>query len=55
MNIVLDHLGDPPVAAALLIRFELALLKELGFGLDLVECASTGSRDGLVYVSPKSG
>ena len=34
---------------------ELALLAELGFGLDLEQCAATGSRDGLAYVSPKSG
>ena len=36
-------------------RFELLLLDELGFGLDLESCAATGSRDELVYVSPKSG
>ena len=36
-------------------RFELLLLDELGFGLDLESCAATGSRDDLVYVSPKSG
>jgi DNA repair protein RecO (recombination protein O) len=32
-----------------------ALLTALGFGLDLTSCASTGARDDLVYVSPKSG
>jgi len=37
------------------IRFELAVLGELGFGLDLGECAATGRTDELVYVSPKSG
>ncbi|MFO1241890.1 MAG: DNA repair protein RecO [Rickettsiales bacterium] len=35
--------------------FEKDLLSECGFGLDLSECASTGERDNLVYVSPKSG
>lgn len=35
--------------------FEIALLKELGFGLDLERCAVTGSIDNLIYVSPKSG
>ncbi len=38
-----------------IVRFELKLLDELGFGLDLTKCAATGSADGLVYVSPKSG
>ena len=37
------------------MRFELAILAELGFGLDLGACAATGSNDALVYVSPKSG
>jgi DNA repair protein RecO (recombination protein O) len=54
-RVVLDHMDDPPVAAALLVRFELALLEELGFGLDLSSCAATGTRTGLAWVSPKSG
>ncbi|HET6469532.1 MAG TPA: DNA repair protein RecO C-terminal domain-containing protein, partial [Geminicoccaceae bacterium] len=37
------------------VRFELALLAELGFGLDLSACAATGAAEGLAYVSPKSG
>lgn len=40
---------------AALVRFELLLLSELGFGLDLERCAVTNSRQGLVAVSPKSG
>jgi hypothetical protein len=36
-------------------RFELALLADLGFGLDLDECAATGSTQDLVWVSPESG
>jgi DNA repair protein RecO (recombination protein O) len=55
LAIVLDRLNEPALAAPLLVRFELALLSELGFGLDLHECAATGSQDNLVYVSPKSG
>jgi DNA repair protein RecO (recombination protein O) len=43
-----------PLAPALFVRFELAILAELGFGLDLDECAATGAREDLVYVSPKS-
>ncbi len=37
------------------VRWELELLGELGFGLDLTECAATGANDNLAYVSPKSG
>ncbi len=37
------------------VRWELALLADLGFGLDLSACAATGSNDDLTYVSPKSG
>ena len=40
---------------ALVVRWELALLEELGFGLDLAACAATGGTTDLVYVSPKSG
>jgi DNA repair protein RecO (recombination protein O) len=49
------HLRDPSLAAALVARFELELLAELGFGLDLDSCAATGKTAELVYVSPKSG
>jgi len=41
--------------ASALARYELLLLAELGFGLDLSACAATGARDDLVYVSPRSG
>jgi DNA repair protein RecO (recombination protein O) len=52
---ILDHIDDVPLAAALMVRFELHLLTELGFGLELDACALTGTPDNLVYVSPKSG
>lgn len=38
-----------------LVRYELLLLAELGFGLDLTSCAVSGSSDDLVAVSPRSG
>ena len=37
------------------LRWELALLRELGFGLDLSQCAATGSREDLIHVSPRTG
>lgn len=37
------------------LRWELRLLEEVGFGLDLSRCAVTGGRDDLAYVSPRSG
>lgn len=37
------------------IRWEIALLKEAGYGLDLSCCALSGVRDNLAYVSPRSG
>ena len=51
----LDDFADARCAAAHLIRFELAMLAELGFGLDLEACAATGATTELIYVSPKSG
>ena len=51
----LDDFDDAGEAAAHLIRFELAMLAELGFGLDLENCAATGATTELIYVSPKSG
>ena len=41
--------------AVALVRYELLLLAELGFGLDLEQCAATGSTQELHFVSPKSG
>jgi DNA repair protein RecO (recombination protein O) len=55
MLVLLDHLGEPAIAAPLMVRFELRLLRELGFGLDLASCAVTGATQELVHVSPKSG
>jgi len=54
-KLVLDHLDDPQTWPALMVRFEMALLAEMGFGLDLSRCAATGVTTDLTYVSPKSG
>ena len=50
-----DMIGDNPVWPLAYLRWELALLDEMGFGLDLSRCAATGATEGLVYVSPKTG
>ncbi|WP_427022942.1 DNA repair protein RecO [Aureimonas ureilytica] len=52
---IVAHLEEPLLAGALILRFEVMLLEDLGFGLDLETCAASGRRDDLVYVSPKSG
>ncbi len=52
---VLSFIDDPTVWPALYARWELGLLEGLGFGLDLETCASTGTRNNLIYVSPRSG
>jgi DNA repair protein RecO (recombination protein O) len=58
LEAVLDAIEAAPSASGwgtALVRYELLLLAELGFGLDLERCAVTGGNDGLVAVSPKSG
>ncbi|MEQ6201907.1 DNA repair protein RecO [Sulfitobacter sp. HNIBRBA2951] len=52
---LLDLLGEADLWPLAYLRWELALLEEMGFGLDLSSCAVTGATEGLVYVSPKSG
>jgi DNA repair protein RecO (recombination protein O) len=52
---LLDALGTAPGWEADYLRWELALLEELGYGLDLGRCAATGATEDLAYVSPKSG
>jgi DNA repair protein RecO (recombination protein O) len=55
---LLDAIEASPSASGwgpALVKYELLLLAELGFGLDLERCAVTGSEENLVAVSPKSG
>jgi DNA repair protein RecO (recombination protein O) len=52
---LLDALDRDRDWAPAYAHWELALLAELGFGLDLARCAATGATTDLVYVSPKSG
>ena len=55
LDVILENLHDPSDAGELFVRFEIAVLNDLGFGLDLAECVATGTREDLAYVSPKSG
>ncbi len=54
MAVLLATLDDIDVWPALMARWELGLLAELGFGLTLDRCAATGARENLIYVSPRS-
>jgi DNA repair protein RecO (recombination protein O) len=55
LALLVAHLDEPAAAGELIVRFELLVLDELGFGLDLARCAATGRGDDLAFVSPKSG
>jgi DNA repair protein RecO (recombination protein O) len=52
---LIEALAAAPDWPARYAAWELALLTELGFGLDLARCAVTGATNDLAYVSPKSG
>lgn len=55
LHFFMQNFEESSIIAELLVRFEMRLLEELGFGLDLSRCAATGSLEKLYYVSPKSG
>ena len=55
LRVVLDAIEQDELWPALLVRWELGLLDELGFGLDLSKCAATGVTADLAFVSPRSG
>lgn len=52
---LLDRMAEGPGWPATYLTWELSLLEELGYGLDLSACALTGAADDLAYVSPKTG
>lgn len=54
MSVLLDMMDNIDMWPSLMARWELGLLAELGFGLSLDRCASTGVGENLIYVSPKS-
>ncbi len=55
LDLMMDTVGTRQVLALQMVQFELSLLAELGFGLDLGSCAATQSREDLHYVSPRTG
>jgi DNA repair protein RecO (recombination protein O) len=55
LEALIGALAHPSIWPAVYVRFEAGLLQELGFGLDLSRCASTGAVDDLIYVSPRTG
>jgi DNA repair protein RecO (recombination protein O) len=55
LAVMIAHLDDSDAAGELVARFELLILDELGFGLDLSACAVTGITTDLTHVSPKTG
>ncbi|MFT4013134.1 MAG: DNA repair protein RecO [Paracoccus sp. (in: a-proteobacteria)] len=54
-EVLLDRMDAGDAWTETYLRWELHLLEELGFGLDLESCALTGTRHGLAYVSPRTG
>lgn len=52
---LLDLLDQRDLWPLAYLRWEMVLLEEMGFGLDLTRCAVSGEREGLAYVSPRSG
>lgn len=55
LNALIAALEENDRWAVAYVEWEMTLLEELGFGLDLTRCAATGVTDNLVYVSPRSG
>src|SRR5271166_3992655 len=55
LTLIAGRLDDEALAPALIARFETQILAECGFRLDLSRCAATGTRESLVYVSPRTG
>lgn len=55
MLALLQAIEEDPAWPCAYVRWEVALLADLGFGLDLAACALTGAREDLAYVSPRTG
>ena len=55
VELMVDRIEEPRLFPVLLVRFELQVLADLGFGLDLARCGATGRTDDLTFVSPRTG
>lgn len=55
LEVLLGALEDDSVWPVIYVKWEIGLLTELGFGLDLDHCAATGTTEDLTYVSPRTG
>ncbi len=53
--LLIEHLQDDAIWPAVLVKWEMGLLDELGFGLDLTKCAVSGETQRLTHVSPRTG
>ncbi|MGI9513841.1 MAG: DNA repair protein RecO [Anderseniella sp.] len=53
--LLIEHLQDDAIWPAVLVKWEMGLLEELGFGLDLTRCAVSGETADLTHVSPRTG
>ncbi len=53
--LLIDHLQEDAIWPAVLVKWEMGLLEELGFGLDLSKCAVSGDTADLTHVSPRTG
>jgi DNA repair protein RecO (recombination protein O) len=53
--VLIQALPNADLWPALYARFELGLLAEMGYGLDLTRCAVTGATEGLAFISPRTG
>ncbi len=53
--LLIEHLQDDAIWPAVLVKWEMGLLEELGFGLDLAKCAVSGETERLTHVSPRTG
>jgi len=55
LEVLLGAFEDDTVWPVIYVKWEIGLLAELGFGLDLAHCAATGTTDDLTFVSPRTG
>ncbi|MEE2525052.1 DNA repair protein RecO [Hyphobacterium sp. HN65] len=55
LEVLLDSMDDDEIWPAIYVRWEVGLLKDLGYGLDFSKCAATGDTEDLTHVSPRTG